>query len=465
LCRRDVRGVDPAAAYAAAHRVASLLVELAGGTLQQGETIHGAVPASPSTTIDAGLPARILGVAVDGPTVVELLRHVGADVAVAGDSLTVTPPTWRPDLRDPYDYVEEVGRLIGFDTVPPVVPPAPMGRGLTRSQRARRVVNAAVAGAGFVEVLTFPFTSSADLDAMGVEPDDARRHQVRLANPQSDTQPYLRTTLLPGLFAVVTRNTSRSNDDLAIYEAGSVFYAKVPPLTAARLPVDRRPTDEELAALDAALPDQPRHLAVVLTGQWRSPGWSSPGIRAGWQQAIGFVETAARAVGLSVSRTAAEVAPWHPGRCAELSVAGQVVGYAGELHPTVCANFGLPPRTSAAEIDLDALVEAAPSGGDVAAISGYPVAKEDVALIVDGDVPAGEVEAALRSGAGPLLESVRLFDVYAGPQVGDGKKSLAFALRFRAPDRTLTDAEAAAARNAAVAVAVTTFGAVQRTGD
>ncbi|MET1004515.1 MAG: phenylalanine--tRNA ligase subunit beta, partial [Propionibacteriaceae bacterium] len=461
--KRFERGVDPGAAYAAAHRVAALLVELAGGTLAADETVHGSVPASPATTIDSGLPSRILGLPVDQPTVVDLLHRVGAAVAVDGDRLTVTPPTWRPDLRDPYDYVEEVGRLIGFDAVEPVIPRAPVGRGLTRSQRARRAVNAAVAAAGYVEVLTFPFTSAGELDSLQVETADARRRQVRLANPLSDTSPYLRTTLLPGLFAAAARNTSRSNDDLALYEAGSVFYAKTPALKAARLPVDHRPTDAELAALDAALPDQPRHLAVVLTGQWTAAGWTGPAVKAGWPQAIAFVETAARAVGLTVTRTAAEVAPWHPGRCAELSVTGQVIGFAGELHPDVCRAFGLPPRTSAAEIDLDALVALAPAGGEVVPISGYPVAKEDVALIVDRDVPAAEVETALRSGAGPLLESVRLFDVYTGEQIGADKKSLAYALRFRAPDRTLTDAEAAAARDAAVAAAVQAFDAVQRT--
>ncbi|MBA3528602.1 MAG: phenylalanine--tRNA ligase subunit beta, partial [Propionibacteriaceae bacterium] len=131
--------------------------------------------------------------------------------------------------------------------------------------------------------------------------------------------------------------------------------------------------------------------------------------------------------------------------------------------PEVCRAIGLPARSSAAEIDLAALIEAAPIRADVTAISTYPVAKEDVALIVDRDVASAEVETALRSGAGALLESVRLFDVYVGGQIGEGKKSLAFALRFRAPDRTLTDAEAAAARDAAVAVAVKAFGAVQRT--
>jgi phenylalanyl-tRNA synthetase beta chain len=242
-----------------------------------------------------------------------------------------------------------------------------------------------------------------------------------------------------------------------------VFYAQVPPLVAPRLAVDHRPSGAELAALDQALADQPRHLAVVLSGLWRPAGWQGPAERAAWPHAVAFVETAARALGLSVTRAAADLAPWHPGRCAELSVAGQVIGYAGELHPDVVKAYGLPARTSAAEVDLDALLALAPARGDVATLSTHPVAKEDVALIVDRDVPAAEVAAALRSGAGPLLESLRLFDVYTGDQVGAGKKSLAFALRFRAPDRTLTDAEAAAARDAAVAAAVAARGAVQRT--
>ena len=143
-------------------------------------------------------------------------------------------------------------------------------------------------------------------------------------------------------------------------------------------------------------------------------------------------------------------------------MAGESLGFAGELHPEVCDTFGLPRRTAVAEIDLDALIAAAPERGSIAPISGFPVAKEDVALIVDADVPSATVEEALRAGAGPLLESITLFDLYSGPQIGEGKKSLAFALRFRAPDRTLTDAETAEARDAAVAVAVERTGAVQR---
>ena len=170
----------------------------------------------------------------------------------------------------------------------------------------------------------------------------------------------------------------------------------------------------------------------------------------------------ADALGLELTATAAAVAPWHPGRCAELAVDGVVVGHAGEIHPTVCQSFGVPKRTVAAEVDLDALIERAVHLRRAPSFSSYPVAKEDVALVVDASVPAADVEAALREGAGALLESIRLFDVYTGDQVGEGKKSLAYALRFRAGDRTLKEGEAATARDAAVALAAERTGAVQR---
>jgi phenylalanyl-tRNA synthetase beta chain len=462
--RRFERGVDPQASYAAAHRVAELLIEHAGGTLVTAETVRGTVPGRPSTTIPDTLPTQILGIDVDHASVVRLLEAIGATVTADEERLTITPPSWRPDLRDPYDYVEEVGRLIGFDTIAPVVPTAPVGRGLTRSQRARRAVNAALAARGFVEVLSFPFVSVADLDSMGVPADDRRRRLNKIVNPLSEASPYLRTSLLPGLFAAVSRNLSRGNDDLALFEAGSVFFANDPWLAAPRPPVTQRPSAEELAAIDHALGQQPRHLAAVLTGHWQPDNWMGHGTPAGWQQAIAFVEAAALAIGLHLDRRAAKYAPWHPGRCAEFMLpSGDGIGYAGELHPNVCTAFGLPARTAAVEIDLDALIAAAPATGDVPTISAFPVAKEDVALIVDEDMPAAVVERALRAGAGPLLESIWLFDIYTGPQVGKGKKSLAYALRFRAPDRTLTDAEAGAARDAAVAFAAERTGAAQRT--
>ena len=430
--KRFERGTDPDGAYAAAHRAADLLAELAGGSVEPAETLAGAVPAMPTQRIAASLATEVLGVEVDLAHVLEILDDVGCTTAVEGDDVLITPPTWRPDLRDPYDYVEEIGRKIGFEVIPSVGPIAPPGRGLTRSQQARRRINQAVAAQGFVELITLPFLGADQLDRLGLPEDDPRRATVRLANPLADTTPFLRTSLLPGLFAAVATNTSRGNDDLALYEAGLVFRAKEPAV-APRPSVEQRPSKDEIAALDAALADQPRRLAAVLCGQWRRAGWQGPAIAADWTHAVAFAEAAAEAVGLTLTRRADQHAPWHPGRCAALYAGDVLVGHAGELHPRVIAAYGLPERTCAVEVGLDLLIEAAPQTGTLAALSPFPVAKEDVALIVDADVPAAEVADALREGAGELLESLALFDVYTGPQVGEGKKSLAYALRFRAP--------------------------------
>ncbi len=462
--KRFERGVDMGVPYAAALKAAQLLVEYGGGTLDPGITVVGEVQAPPTQQIPADLPARILGAEVGRDEVERVLTASGVEVSGV-DVLTLQPPTWRRDLVDQYDYVEEVGRKIGYDRIGATVPRATAGLGYTREQSGRYAVIDAVVAAGFVEVLALPFIGAEEIDRLGATVDDPRRRLVRLANPLSDAQPYLRSTLLPGLFQAVARNTSRSQDDLSLFECGSVFLDGGEP--AATMPdVTRRPTSAETAELYRSLPAQPRMLAGVVCGDWRSAGWQGPAIKADWTHAVLLAQSAAQALGLELQREAAEMAPWHPGRCARLLVAdpaGQLVevGHAGELHPTVVTDFGLPARTCAVELDLDAMVAAAPKGGEVRSLSPFPLTKEDVALIVDADVPAARVEAALRAGGGELLETVTLFDVYTGPQIGEGKKSLAYGMGFRA-NRTLTEAEAAQARDAGVAAAAAATGAIQR---
>jgi phenylalanyl-tRNA synthetase beta chain len=220
---------------------------------------------------------------------------------------------------------------------------------------------------------------------------------------------------------------------------------------------------DELKALEATLPDQPLHLAMVCCGERAPASWWGDAVAACWADAVEAARTVGRALDVDLKVVPSRRQPWHPGRCAQILVGDTAVGLAGELHPRVAAAFGLPARTASAELDLSALL--AHAGGIVRAprLSSYPVGKEDVALVVESDLPAAEVEDALRAGAGDLLESLRLFDVYVGEQAGPGKKSLAYALRFRAPDRTLTEAEIKLARDAAVAEAARRVGAVQRT--
>lgn len=465
--RRFERGVDRVLAPYANARAAALLLELGGGTYVGMNAVEAPYE-SVRVTLESDLPQRIAGIAINAEEVATRLGAVGCEVSGLG-TLTVTPPSWRPDLTDPYDLVEEVLRLGGYDAIPAIVPRAPLGRGLTVGQRRRRQVSRAVAAFGCTEVLSFPFVGEDDLAGLCLPAEDPRRRMLVLANPLSDEAAGMRTTLLPGLLSALRRNVGRGASDVALYESGAVFLLRPgqpergvtdPP----RPDVLTRPTDADLTGLYALLPDQPLHLATAFAGQRSPAGWWGAGEPACWADAVESARVVARAVGAALTaRPGATPMPWHPGRCAELVVDGAVVGHAGELHPRVVAAAGLPARTSVMELDLDRVLAAATSVRLERSLSGYPVAKEDVALVVAADVAAADVEAALRSGAGELLESVRLFDVYTGAQVGPGRKSLAYALRFRAPDRTLAVDEVGAAREGAVAAAAAATGAHLRT--
>ncbi|MFJ3760495.1 phenylalanine--tRNA ligase subunit beta [Streptomyces sp. NPDC090080] len=464
--RRFERGVDPQAGAAAAQRTVDLLVLLAGGTAEAGVT-EVIAPSAPHTiTVAADHPDKVAGVEYGRETVVRRLQEVGCDV-YGQDELIVSVPSWRPDLLEQNDLAEEVIRLEGYENLPSTLPRPRSGRGLTHRQRLHRRVGRALAGAGYVEAPNYPFVSEQVFDQLGLAADDPARRAVRLTNPLNDEEPALRTSLLPGLLGALRRNDGRGAHDLALFETGLVFLPREEQRVAGHLPVDRRPTDAETAALDAVLPEQPRHVAVVLAGAREQAGWWGTGRPADWADAVEAARTVAREASAELIVRSGQYGPWHPGRCAELAVVAdgteRVVGHAGELHPRVVKALGLPARTCAAELDLDALERAGDGVPQAPGISAFPVATQDVALVVDKPVPAAEVEAALREGAGDLLEAIRLFDVYVNDEhLGDGKKSLAYALRFRAADRTLTVDEASAARDAAIALAGERTGAVLR---
>ncbi len=479
---RFERGVDRELPLRASAKAVALLASFGDGKIVPGCT-HAHVDVPPVViSMAAGYPDRVAGVVYGLDTVIHRLRQVGCGTEHdrAQQTLVVTPPSWRSDLTDPADLAEEVIRLEGYENIPVRLPRAFAGHGLTQRQRLRRSAGRRLAGAGYVEVLSTPFVSAADADRLQLPPEDPRRDMLALANPLNDDEPLLQTTLLPGLFRVLGRNIGRGFADVALFEMSLVFLPRlggrtVPPA----LPVDRAPTFEELAALEAALPDQPLHVAAVLAGEREPAGWWGPGRTECWADAIEAAREIGRICGVTVDVRADRQAPWHPGRCAAIFVQASdgsqankwLAGYAGELHPRAVQAFGLPSRTSAVELDMSAILAAAEGSGPVQApvLSPYPPATQDVALIVDAAVPAAEVQAALQDGAataadGILLEDIRLFDVYTGAQVGEGRKSLAYTLRFRALDRTLTAAEATAARDAAVAEAEERVGAALRGG-
>ncbi|GAB2502993.1 phenylalanine--tRNA ligase subunit beta [Promicromonospora xylanilytica] len=471
--KRFERGVDPLLPGVAAQRVVDLLVELGGGTADPAVSdLDTTAETDPQKPIQLKItePTRLSGVEYTPEQVRSTLEEIGATVEATSvvepvEVLTVTPPSWRPDLTDPAGLVEEVVRIQGYDQVPSVLPSAPGGRGLTADQRTRRSVARALAEAGFVETLSYPFVGEPEYDALGLPADDPRRVSLRLVNPMADDKPLMRSNLLVTLLDTVRRNVSRGMTDLAVYEIGLVTRPQVDAPAAPVLPGGVRPTAEQLEALAAAVPAQPRRVAGVLTGKRELAGWWGDGRAAGWSDALAAARLVAERAGVDVVVSAdPDHMPWHPGRTARLELTdGTLVGHAGELHPKVVEALGLPARAAAFEVDLSVLVDAA-SGEPVAArpVSAFPAAKEDFAFVVDGVVPAEAVRSAIVAGAGELLEDLALFDVFTGEQVGEGKKSLAYSVRLRAADRTLSAKEVRAVRDAVVASAADTVGAVLR---
>lgn len=461
--RRYERSVDPAISVAALDRCATLLAEITGGTVEPKLTDWRADGrtdwSQPAVEIPADLPDRTAGVEYPAGTTARRLTQIGA-VVTGSDRLTVTPPSWRPDLRQRADLVEEVLRLEGLESIPSVLPTAPAGRGLSAIQKRRRAIGKSLALAGFVEILPTPFLPAGVFDAWGLAADDPRRHTTNVLNPLEADRPQLATTLLPGLLEALGRNVSRGTADVALFAIQQVVHPTDETRSVERIPNDRRPTDAEIAGLDASLPQQPQHVAAVLTGLREPAGPWGQGRAVEAADAFEAVRVIGRAAGVEFTLRAAQELPWHPGRCAEVLVGDTVVGYAGQLHPAVIERTGLPKGTCAVELDLDAvpILETLPAPK----VSPFPAVFQDISVIVDSEVASAAVVAAVRDGAGELLEDVRLFDVYTGPQIGEGRKSLTLALRFRAADRTLTEDEASAARDAAVAVATERVGAVLR---
>lgn len=460
--RRFERGVDPELPLIASARAAQLLVEHGGGVIVSGTLVGEAAPAT-VLSLPLQLPADIAGAEISPDFVISALRRIGADIDIEGEVAQVTSPSWRPDLRYRADLVEEVIRLFGYDNVPDTLPSPPAGHGLTSSQRARRAMSRALAATGLTETLSYPFVSKVELANLGIT--DDRANMLQLANPLSEEQSFLRTTLLPGLVAVAKRNLARGADGVSLYEMGLVFLNSAAATQAASPPVTQRPSDAQLAAIDAALPRQPLHVAALFAGQQTETGVWGPGRNAAWSDGVDVARTIAATLGMSIEvQQATDQWPYHPGRCAAISINSIAVGFAGELHPRVTAATGLPARSSALELNVQPLLECGLSEVKAPLVSGFPVVKEDIALIVSDEYSTAEVMAAVASGAGELLESIRCFDEYRGSQIPAGHRSLAFAMRFRAPDRTLSDAEVAAARAAGVAEAANRFAAVLRDG-
>lgn len=463
--KRNERGVDWEIADEAAQRAIDLIVELAGGTPDAAVTDAGQRPEPTVIDLELSFPGKLIGIDYTPQQIIDVLESLGATVEgdASSETLRVTAPSWRPDLETREDLVEEVARLVGYDKIPATLPTAPPGRGLTRAQAQRRRVLQALADEGLTETLAYPFVSVAQNNLFGTPTAGENVKAIKLANPISTEFGFMRTSLLPGLLDTARRNYSRGFRDLAVYEGGLVFLPGDTVGTPTLPPLGELPSEQDLDDLFNSVPDQPWRVAAVFIGHESAPGAGVTPRAWEWSDALDAALSVGDVLGVDLVVSQGQHQAFHPGRTAQLSLpSGDVVGYAGEMHPKILEELDLPARTVVMELDAESLFEAAADVIVATPISTYPLTTQDVALVVDRGVVAQDVLAALREGAGELLEDVALFDVYEGPGIEEGKKSLAFGLRFRASDRTLTAEEASESRAAAVAVAAERFGAVQR---
>lgn len=461
--KRFERGVDPQIAVASASRVAQLLVDLAGGVADAAGSLIDESGAVSAITLPDGYVSGLIGVDYTAQEIRSSLAEIGGTIAESTSGLLVTPPSWRPDITDKCDLAEEVARIVGYERIPSVLPVAPAGHGLTRSQRIRRTVANTLAAAGSTEIVAFPFLPKEANDIFG-SATETEVAQVKVANALDASAPYLRTSLLPGLIEAAKRNLSRGLTDLALFEQGLVFtpVAGVSYGQATLPSAAGRPSAEEIASLNAGIPPQPQHVAAILLGNVISKQPGQDAVPAGIADALVIVSQLGLAIGVTIEVVQGSHKAMHPGRTAELRVAGSTVGYAAELLPQLALDADLPRVVAVVELDLDAVIEATEPGVEATVIGTYPAATQDLTLLVDAERPASAILTAVREGAGELLEELRLVDDYRGHGVEPGQKALTLALRFRAADRTLTAAEASEAKLAGAARAAELLGASTR---
>lgn len=456
--RRFERGVDSQLQPAAAQMAAELLSRYGDGEPSMHPTDVNNVVFRRPIHFKASEVARVAGLDVDVNRISDILTDIGCRVAGGGNGeFSVTAPSWRPDLNEACDLVEEVARLVGYDEIPVTVPPAPVNGavGLTPEQRHRREVANELAEYGMVEALSYPFIGDEEFKEFGYDVDATKRVSVEITNPLAGNRPYLRRDILPTLAGTVQLNLRRGLENISLYEIGHVYLwdPNAPAIPA--LPGGVKPTDEQLAALDAGLPEQPMHVAGILTGLAENSGWLGGKRAVDWSDAVEAVRRISERLGANLTfdqPAAADVpAQWHPGRTARVMAGDTFVGLVGELHPHVDKALGFPEHSAAFELDLDALF-ATLDGKPVQAkpISTFPPVKQDLAFTVPTTVSAAQLEDVIREAAGDALESIELFDVFTGDQIGEGLKSLAFAVVFRAPDKTLTAEDSEAIRKAIV---------------
>jgi phenylalanyl-tRNA synthetase beta chain len=437
-----------------AQRIASkLMIELCGAKLVP-ETIDVAaeIPEPAKLTLRSSRVEGLLGMPIEQSDQVAYLERLGFGIEVTGDDLEVTvPPDRHYDVTREVDLVEEVARVHGLDEHLPSTLPAVAGQagGLTREQHLRRRAEDTMRDLGFDEVVGWSFTDPGEAARLRIAADDPRSNPIVLSNPLSEEQSAMRTTLLGSLLDIAQRNLAHGADRVALFESGRAYLSAFPPTGRKFQPGGAfRPVGGDFPGERPAPDHEPHRIGALAAGPLGPASWRGGGEPADFFALKGTLEGLAGQLGAALEFEPVEESYLHPGRAARIGAGGEVAGWLGELHPLVCREWDLEAAVGF-EVDLATLVTAATAGEETYRdVTTFPAIFQDIAVIVPADLPALELHAAVQAGGGALLRAADVFDLYEGEQVGEGRKSIALRLEFRAADRTLTDEEVAERRAA-----------------
>ncbi|MEW6695971.1 MAG: phenylalanine--tRNA ligase subunit beta [Bacillota bacterium] len=418
---RFEKGIDCNGSLRAANRAVQLIQQLAGGTV-----VSGAIDNFPNPMTEKTIqlrPARVnwvLGVEIPRQEISQIMQRLQFRVQEQGEDLLVTVPTFRPDIAGEWDLAEEVARMHGFNQIPETLPFGASTQGIrTPEQQLTWDMKKVMTGCGFTEVITYSFVHPRVFDLMNLPPDSRFRDTVKLQNPLSEEQSVMRTVLVPSLLEVLQRNLNRRAQNGAIFEIARVFY-----------PVEGQPLPEEVPVL-----------AAVAIGHTQKT-WNQPARPMDFFFMKGVAEQLLDSLGVVGAEFARHQDPsFHPGRCAKIEVAGMLLGVVGELHPNVIENYDLPARAVAMKLDLKVLNATERPVSQYQGLPKFPMVERDLAVLVKQEVLAAEMLSIIKKAGGSLLRETDIFDIYQGSQVPEGFKSVAFSMKFQAPDRTLTDEE------------------------
>mgnify|MGYP004723543465 FL=1 len=429
---RFEKGIDPNLCEAAADRVCRLIELTGAGRVCKGSVDNYPAPEA-AKTIDIRVDRinHVLGIDITREDMAAMLESLEIKVEGSGNIMTVTPPTVRQDLLEEEDYIEEVARLYGYDKLPVTLPKGNCEAGISDERALRDLTRNSLCGMGLNEIQTYSFVSPKGVDNVRIDEDSWERAFVKLINPLGEENSVMRTILTPNMLEVLARNYSRNIDKVKAFEIGNTFMANM--------------LNEE------ELPDEQYSLCIGMYGK-----------KEDFFSLKGVVEELLKVLGIkgTVFEAESEYGVYHPGRCARIAVPSarqgaedadvlyDELGIMGEIHPDVAENYGMDGvRIYCCELMFDAIMRHADTEIVYTPLPKYPLTSRDIALLVDEDMAVGKIEEVIRKHGKKILENVKLFDVYRGKQVEEGKKSVAFTLTYRDKDKTLTDDEVAAVHN------------------